>query len=62
MEIVSFNNNPIELTLIIYKNSFARNNFLAMLKVFLYFCKIMNDMHYEKEFRFSIDLPVVLGM
>ena len=54
--------NPLGLTLIIYKNSFARNNFLAMLKFFLYFCKVMNDMHYEKEFRFSIDLPVVLGM
>ena len=34
--------NPFELTLIIYKNSFAWNIFLAILKGFLYFCKIMN--------------------
>ena len=34
--------NPIGLTLIIYKNSFTWNNFLAISKVFLYFCKIMN--------------------
>ena len=34
--------NPFELTLIIYKNSFAWNIFLAILKGFLYFCKIMD--------------------
>ena len=34
--------NPFGLTLIIYKNSFAWSIFLALLKGFLYFCKVMN--------------------